>query len=120
MLNSNKQILSNNHIKTDTVYITKTKIKEKVDTIFITKSEPSQSVAIKPAANTPVNKAAQENNNDKVNLKEIYSRVALTNLHSSKKRSTKGISRTHEDKQILQTSFISDQTCITMDALCNM
>jgi hypothetical protein len=120
ILNTKTQNISDKLIKTDTVYITETKIKEKLDTIFITKSEASQSVARKPAASTLVNNAPQKNDNDKVNLKEIYSRVALANLHSSKKHVSRGVSLSHEDEQIIQPSFISDQTCISIDALCNM
>jgi hypothetical protein len=114
-----KKISSIQPTKTDTVYITQTEYLKNTDTIFIVKNETPQNRDRNSSQRVSKIKETQENHKDKVNLKEIYSRVALANLYSSKKHISKGISRSHEDKQILQTAFISDETCVAID-LCTM
>ena len=105
--------------KTDTVYITQTEYLKKTDTVIIVKNKAPQHRERKPSIIASKTKETPVNPKDKVNLKEIYSRVALANLHSSKNHISKGLSRSHEEKQILQTAFISDGTCVAIDLCTN-
>ncbi len=105
--------------KTDTVYITQTEYLEKTDTVFIVTNKAPQHRDTKTGLIASKPKETSVNPKDKVNLKEIYSRVALANLHSSKNHISKGLSRSHEEKQILQTAFISDETCVAVDLCTN-
>ena len=116
MLNSKEPIISDKSIMTDTVYITQTKTLEKTDTVFITKTK---EILVNNHQNS--NNITQKiNSNDTPNLKKIYAREALSSLSHSKNSHSTGINLSIEDHPIVSNSSISDQTCITIDALCNM
>ena len=120
MLNSKEPIISDNSIKMDTVYITQTKTLKKTDTVFITKTKEILVDNEQNTRNTQTNTPEIINSNDTPNLKKIYAREALSSLKHSKNSTGTGLNLSAEDHPVVSNSSISDQTCITIDALCNM
>ena len=114
-----KSIITTQTNNRDTIYIRETEYLEKTDTVFIVTNKTPQHHVRKANIIASKTKETPINPKDKVNLKEIYSRVALAKLHYSKKHISKGLSRSHEEKQILQTAFISDETCVSVDLCTN-
>jgi len=120
ILSNNEQLISDNSIKTDTIYITQTKTLKNTDTVFITKTKEIMVNNHQEIKSTHSNTPQKINSEDTPNLKKIYAREALSSLKHSKNSTSTGLSLSTEDHPIVSNSSISDQTCITIDALCNM
>ena len=117
-LSKNEVIISNQSLKMDTVFITKIKTLKKTDTVFITKTK--RVIVESKRKNISTITGQELNSKDSPNLQQIYAKEALLSLNYSKNSISNGLNMSIEDSPIIFNPSISDQTCTSIDALCNM
>ena len=120
MFNHKEQGLATTSIKTDTIYLTRTKTLKTTDTVFITRIKEIAADNHRETQSTAVNNTQKINSEDIPNLKKIYAKEALYSIKRSKNSTSTGLNLNIEDHPIVLNSAISDQTCVSIDALCNM